>query len=604
MGVRYLKNTLESFATRLPVKNFTIVVDGHALAYHIYYTCLSARPTSANAFEAQPDYYELAQFVCTWLENLRQSEVIIEKIFFDGFLPESKLKTRLSRLSSLSLQLQTYFKLNTTPCQSLVTHVKTNVPLFGAYTIPIKLLSCPPLPFLVPTIIEVLCRSRRYKKITEVVPWEADLYCANYINKNGGLVLTGDSDLLIHDLGPDGRVAFFKDIRKVSVNSELSILVYHPFAIQNNLGLDKHHGLRSLAFELRKCLTIRAPSNVIEQAKSLKAVSAFRSEYEDFIKEYSVKFSEISTTIDDHSLRILGSRLRTLDPRVSEYVLQFPSFTKAAQGSPTILPSNQDKHRIFLPFLLDSPIRTSAWEVCATVRLLAYGIVNLLIPEEEKVMSVWEYRRQQDKFGGRELQLPHLTQIPNICGMYCGIYRELKKKLSSLGNHRLWIALAIYQEVEWSRSQEKVSLSEWVTTIIGNFHSNSNTDKLYQWEVIHLISQVDASLYSFRILHQITGVLMAYGCKGSFSPALIDLYKILKTLPNLNDYYDRDSTARFFSTHLKLILTAVKDILPTSQEAVNDHNVSDKFLGIEKASQGKVKLRLTNNPFDVLKLEE
>lgn len=480
------------------------------------------------------------------------------------------------------------------------------MPLFSTNAIQSKLLSCPPLPFLVPTILEALCRSRRYKNITEVVPWEADLYCANYINKNGGLVLTGDSDLLIHNLGLDGRVAFFKDIKKASSNTELSTLIYHPFAIQNKLGLDEYHGLQSLAFELRKRLTLHTSSNVIEQAKSLKAVNAFHSEYEEFINEYSVQLSEISPTISEVYLKTLRRKLQTLDPRVSEYVLQFPSFARAAKGSPRTLISNRDQHRVFLPFLLDSPNRTSAWEICVTVRLLAYGLVNLVVPEEEQVTSVWEYRRQQGKFGGRELQIPHMTQIPNACDMYCGIYRELKKKLSSLGNHQLWIALAIYQEMEWSRSQEKVSLSEWATTLIDTSHSDSNSNKLYQWEVIHLISQVDASLYSFRMLYQITGVLIAHGRRGSFSPALIDLHRILETLPKLCDYYDRDSTVRFFSTHLTLVSTAVNDILPTVQEPVNDQNVidrADKSLVIEKTSKRKVYIRHLSNPFDLLNLE-
>lgn len=77
MGVRHLKSTLEPFATRQSLKDFAVVIDGHALAYHIYYTCLSARPYSENAFEAQPGYNELAEFVCTWLNNLRLNEVIM-----------------------------------------------------------------------------------------------------------------------------------------------------------------------------------------------------------------------------------------------------------------------------------------------------------------------------------------------------------------------------------------------------------------------------------------------------------------------------------------------------------------------------------------------
>lgn len=605
MGVRHLKTTLESYATRQSLKDFPLVIDGHALAYHIYYICLSARSTATNAFEAQPTYNELSEFVCVWLDTLFQSEVIIEKIFFDGYLPNSKLKTRLSRLELQTLQLQKYYKLNSIPLSSLDVHVKGNLSLFGGQSVPVKLLSCPPLPFLVSAILEALYRSDRYKNITEVVPWEADLYCANYVKKNGGLVLTGDSDLLIHDLGPDGKVAFFKDMKKLPSDLEVSTLIYHPSIIQNGLGLDEHHGLWSLAFELRKCFTARPSTNIIGRARSLKAVNKFYPEYLDFIGEYTIKVTEISPTDEDTS-KLLSTKLQTLDPRISEYLLQFPSFKEISRGLSIIEFANQDQHRIFLPFLLDSPIRTSGWEICNAVRELAYGLVNLILPEQQRITRILEYRRQQGKFGGRELQLPHVTSIPEICSKYCEIYLKLKKKLSCFRNHHFWIAFALYQEKEWSHSHGKESVSEWLTSLMGSFTSGFELNKQCHWEVIHLIAQIDASLYSFRILYQITETLIACEFRGYLPPALLELYQLLQTLPKLNNYYDRNSTINFFKAQLTQISAAINMILENSQASLSKIRSSNRVCESAKTEhypRRKVQSRITNNPYEILNLE-
>ena len=84
-----------------------------------------------------------------------------------------------------------------------------------------------------------------------MVPGEADLYCADYVRTHGGVVFTGDSDLLLHDLG-DGAVCFFKDIDLTASTSThlFKCIQYQIRTIVQRLGLDKTHGLLALAFEM------------------------------------------------------------------------------------------------------------------------------------------------------------------------------------------------------------------------------------------------------------------------------------------------------------------------------------------------------------------
>ena len=74
----------------------------------------------------------------------------------------------------------------------------------------------PKPPFLVPAVIEALRNSQDWAPLIQVVPGEADTYCAQDVRQNGGIVLTSDSDLLVQDLGADGRVSFFWDVEYIS----------------------------------------------------------------------------------------------------------------------------------------------------------------------------------------------------------------------------------------------------------------------------------------------------------------------------------------------------------------------------------------------------
>ncbi|RKF53521.1 putative dna replication initiation factor cdc45 [Golovinomyces cichoracearum] len=605
MGVSRLIATLKCFARPQSLEGVAVVIDGNALAYHIYYSCLGARSRTKNAFEAQPKYTELSELTYAWLEALIQSKLTIEKIYFDGFLPPSKLETRLSRLTTVTLQLQRYFRSYATQFQNSTIHKKDDddhVSLFGAHCLPVQFASPPPLPFIVSAVLETLCKSEKYKDRTEVVPWEADLYCAMYVKKNGGLVLTGDSDLLIHDLGPDGKVCFFNDIEQSSLGSKPSSLVYHPSAIISTLGLEKSHGLSCLAFEVLKEPHHNSLSTIFQQALCLKAAKKYPIEYQNFTSEYAVTFTKDNLEAKE-SQKILLS-LQTLDPRVSEYILQFPRLARAARQLISIN-SRQTPYNVFLPLLLDSPTRTSSWEISANIRELAYGLVNLMVPLEERVTTVVEYRRQQAKNGGRVLSLPSFTDLPKLCNSYLDLLLTLKKKLPNLSHEQFWIASAVYQEKEWSESQGKKSLSELVREFLD---LDLSSDQVHRWDIIHLVAQIDGSLYSLRILYQVASILMNHGCGGSIPPALRQLYQFLRDLPNIVNFQDFDSITYFLHDHLEIILMVIDDILGLAhdQEILDRMGITQEVNvpQIEEASRQISHIDLmSNNPFALLGLE-
>ena len=81
-----------------------------------------------------------------------------------------------------------------------------------------------------------------------MVAGKADAFCALVASKRGCLILTGDSDLLIHDLGL-GAVVFLNDVElhKEGDIENLSARMFKPQQIARRLEIDS---ISRLAYEL------------------------------------------------------------------------------------------------------------------------------------------------------------------------------------------------------------------------------------------------------------------------------------------------------------------------------------------------------------------
>ncbi|CCU77762.1 hypothetical protein BGHDH14_bgh05230 [Blumeria hordei DH14] len=553
MGIPHLISSLQPYTTHENLNGWTVVIDGNALAYHIYHLCVVRRYASRNTLESLPQNLEIAETVIEWLEWSVFEESLHSnsgKIYFDGFLPPLKMKTRSLRLGRLTNQYSNYYKTHNALRHTQLKELG-QMTLFGASMGAAKPCLCPPPPYLVPVVLETLYHSKNYSNLIEVVPWEADFYCAQYAKENGVLVLSGDSDLLIYDLGPQGAVAFFKDIKQSIPSKELSAAIYKPTEIVERLGLDKSHGLKPFAFELLMASTLKF-SDIKKRAISLRALEIHPIKYRETFNEYNISFPKYDSKSKLSNSKSLAY-LQALDPRISEYVLQFPTFAKVAKQPCINNFTEKHVYRIFLPFLLDSPARTSGWEIASVTRQLAYGLVNLALPAEERIASVVEHRRQHAKFGGRELGLPTTLEISTACSEICSNFSKFRDKFKHFCNRQVWIVMTILQEIEWSQLNNKLPMTLLAAKHVAKFFSTSMRERAYHWDLIHFLAQIDASFYSYRILQQISRTIIAQGHQDNLPAALFNLSKLLESLPKICEFPDRDLIISFLHDNLSII---------------------------------------------------
>ena len=432
------------------------------------------------------------------------------------------------------------------------------------------------------------------------MPGEADLYCAKYLTHHGGLVFTGDSDLLVHDLGTNGAVSFFKDLGS-SADGTLRSQIYQPAAIAQRLSLPETQGLQAFAFELSMDShgTFR---KILVDARARKTATANSLEFTRFLKEYK----ELQAPLEAKDSTKFAFLLRSLDPRISEYVLQYPYLARIA-GQEDFVENTETLH-VFLPFLLDCPVRTNAWEVSTVVRQLAYGLVNLVVPEAQQKLTVSEHRKQQDKSAGRELQLPHLSQIPEACKSTTALYSQLEQIFPEISESEIWTAFAIHQEIEYSYSRVKIPLSKLVgqqLADLANEHNMRDKRKNFTWDIIQFFAQFQGSYYSFRMLKQIISLVVSHGPAQSIPESVSNLHQKLQSLPRIRDLPGLDSVSSIIESLGKGAVQNIISHISGDGEAKEQPQESRRTLKKKRkrdqsSVEGSAGIPKQSNPFELL----
>ncbi|KFY11360.1 hypothetical protein V492_04511 [Pseudogymnoascus sp. VKM F-4246] len=611
MGIPHLITHLRPYSENTNFNGKDVIIDGPGFAYHIFHACLAEEPDARNPFEAFPSYKKIGDAAIRWLEELEGFGVEVKKIYFDGFLPTSKKKTRSSRLMNYTKQLALYHEAWPQVIPSGREQQKSKgrrSSMFDQRSSAAVSGHVPAIPFLVPAILEKLLASQRFQSITSVSPGEADLYCARYVKEHGGTVLTGDSDLLVHDLGTLGSVSFFKDL-EVSEQCNIKTIrccQYTPALIVERLDLNRSYGLKSFAFEMIMDPHASLPK-LKQKSKDIKAVTDYPGMYQDFVKEYEALPKEVHVpeSTEANAPKSLRAVLRTLDPRISEYVLQFPQAAEAAERPfpSSIQPSeNGNSVDMFLPFLLDCPSKTSAWEMSTAVRQLAYGVMNLTEPKENHVVAVVEHRRQQKGSRGREWQLPTYDEIEEASTGLVELVENLGKKMPGISDLELWRAVAFHQDLDFSSSTGKQSL--------GNLIIESKVgSKRLSWDTIHFSAQLQGSFYSFRMLKQILEVALASQNAENLSAASKRLSEVLGSLPDLQACPDVHADLESFKSSVdSKALSAVKTLLNIAGQGITGDvspksTKKDKKNKRKRAQESSASVEVTkrpNNMFDLL----
>ncbi|KAK6603698.1 DNA replication initiation factor cdc45 [Botrytis cinerea] len=567
MGIPHLTTFLRPYATLDSLKGKDIVIDGPGLAYHIYHICLGTKKSAGNYFEANPSYKELGETVLAWLDGLERSGAAVKRIYFDGRLPPAKLDVRYQRLNRNTQQLEKYHKEYASGLRYRLSSTNrttsTSFPFAFSPQRP-NFTKLPASSFLVPAIIEALQNSSKYKHLVAIVPGKR-----------------------IH-IVPAISVSFFQDVEVSSTADSwtLQSQIFHAGSIIKRLGLPPSYGIRALAFEIfMDCHG--SFSKLLKQAIALTAINQHQNMYQDFVKEYLPVDIDV-VTLGSELLKpsVVKAALQVLDPRICEYVLQFPYFMKclglfhSSSGSK----DGANNINVFLPFLIDSPSRTNAWEMSTSIRQLAYGCINLLLPVEERTTSVFENKRQANASRGREWEIPSASDISEACIEVINFLHETrsKHKGQSVADH--WTSISFAQDAEWSESIDKVSLGK---KVLAGLQISDPDDTI-------------RSHYSFRILKQMITFLTLIGGRNSVPLPLLQLNDMLQNLPCLSDLNGFEKMDSILRTMKETILGDSSQKIGISTATSAEVSKQKKKRKRDNSNKTGTANKKPTNPFDVL----
>ncbi|KAI0846755.1 XPG domain containing-domain-containing protein [Daldinia vernicosa] len=502
MGIRGFTQAIQRYGVFSPLSGDTVVIDGPALVHRISDAVCRQRP-STSGFVCHPPYSLLSRMVIGWLDELKGHNVNVRKIYFDGYLPPSKWEVRRERLLDQSQRMKALvssqpFGSPITP-ESAFKDVRADTTLTRQFPRSSSGASPKP-PFMVPAVLEALNASEDWGPLIVVVPGEADMYCAQDIRENGGTLLTSDSDLLIQNLGVEGYVSFIWDVVPVDPTSKESGMVAMKISlhdINDRLGLTNLGGLPRVAFEKQKgWMSFEA---AVQKARDSREDTLHSPEYQAFINELEVKEYMPS----HHPVLTM---LSGLDPRISEVVIQI-LLLEQMEAKSTELDENTlrgpETLSIFLPIMVENHDKKSAWTSSTNARQIGYSILqNLTCQRYSKII---EYRTLDPSttLTGRQIEIPSLEETVENCTQLVTVLNKLAEALPS---SLRWLAFAVYQDIEWSTSEQRSPLS---AELISKIMSGSKFLEEYSWDLIHFTAQAQACLYSLRITKQILDVVVS-----------------------------------------------------------------------------------------------
>ncbi|MCJ1469540.1 hypothetical protein MMC07_008173 [Pseudocyphellaria aurata] len=463
MGVAFLAKQLHAFAEFSPLgcksegckehpSEKKIVIDGPSLAYHIYNRGLAHSPSSLSAIDAIPSYDRLGKAALAFLDELECHGATIEHIFFDGAISKDREEIRKSRLEACVKQLnsahQTYFN-GFKVSNEVTTMAPVNTAEVFDSTRPVlpSRKALPPPAFLVPAVLDAL-RTSKYAPISSVVPGEADLFCARAALESRHTIFTNDSDLLLYDLATSSEVAFFNrlELKSSHDTSRNCSLLYarlsQPAKIVSRLGL---RGLRRLAFEIREDKSIKL-RHAIECAKQSMAFLGSRSSstrqnaFEKFEEEYDIEVSD------------------------------FEAF-----------------------------IRSSAWEVSRELRYFAYSCLGFK-ESERPLEQVSEYVRRGARIVRDDVSLLSREEAIRYATAFTVKLEKFRSFLADFSKSSIWRPYALYEVFDWYVGSGKEPPSKHTLTTV---FSGTNKDERLSWYEVHISAQLQAVLYSLRMLLQI-----------------------------------------------------------------------------------------------------
>jgi hypothetical protein len=189
--------------------------------------------------------------------------------------------------------------------------------------------------------------------------------------------------------------------------------------------------------------------------------------------------------------------------------------------------------RIYLPVLLESYKHSSAFDVGQQVRQIAYSLLGAY--STRPLGHVWEFKRvQPGQRSGSRVDLLERPQLQEAISKLVGRLENIR--VLERDEVRVWLYFILWQEMNLSYSLGRDSVG--ATLLRWKLPTSIKHDEgtRARWDLVHFKAQVDACLYSFRILRQILEQVPK-GPQGMEDPAVSSsLRRQLSTLPLLDAF--------------------------------------------------------------------
>ena len=359
---------------------------------------------------------------------------------------------------------------------------------------------------MVPAILDAISRSR-YAALTEVIPDEADPYCATAAKGSGGVILTSDSDLLVYDLGDHGAVAFFNGLElhpsgNPKVCGTIEAAICRPADLARQLALEN---IQRLCFEIKE-----DPSITFLTALGLARLPVSKSaQLKEFLDQYSTPLLRSPSTVQKGFI----------DPQISEFLLQATSPSNPYQ------PPN-----FYLPTLLDDPSKTSAWACSTPLRFFAYSYGLVRSTHRRHHDLVYEHIRKGTRIVPQPVVLHSEAELFTYAANLSARIKNIDHAFPDIAKIIQWRTLALHEILLWYSASDKTPPS--ISTLKRAMSGIAN-DQTWTWEDIHLSAQIHSILYSLRIISQTLTTISPPSA--TMDPECFkELQTLLTTLPPLS----------------------------------------------------------------------
>lgn len=349
----------------------------------------------------------------------------------------------------------------------------------------------PPASFIVPALLDVLASSK-YGVVTHVVPGEAETYCAQAARSHVAtpIVLSNDTDLFLHNLGPKGGFAYLSTIElrpfiaeeALSPRSEACEItkfdVFQPSDIARRLGVD----LQKVGFQF----SIEPSQTLLQGIEAAKAQKAWQqADFIHFLDQYAEPSIMKRELLTQEPLTNPAHHPQFLDPRISELVCQLETL------------SNRPIEVYLLP-LLEDPSRASAWSVSTSHRAFAYSICAL--NREGLPGGISECNRKGSNYIMQDISILPAAQLLKHGNELQIQISRCAKVFSDVPNPLKWKIFAILEVYKWHLTASKTPPTAGMMT---RALTGAVSNRPQSWIDIHFEAQIQAVLYSLRTIRQV-----------------------------------------------------------------------------------------------------